>query len=124
VRDAVLSLRNTKLPDVKKIGSAGSFFKNPVILKSQYIDLQQLYPNLKIFPADEGKVKLSAAQLIELCGWKGFRQGDAGVYPQQALILVNYGQAEGKEIEKLSKDIQQSVYQKFNINLETEVLIL
>jgi len=124
VTDIVLELRNSKLPDVREIGSAGSFFKNPIVDKSQFEALLTKFPTLVHYPYRENQVKLAAAQLIDLCGWKGYRTGDAGVYPQQALIIVNYGNATGKEIQNLYKQIQHSVKEKFGIDIEPEVNIL
>jgi len=121
VQEKVKEIRNRKLPDVEKIGSAGSFFKNPVVLKDKFDKLQKKYSQLVHFSEDESHVKLAAAQLIEICGWKGFREGDAGVYPYQSLVLVNYGNATGKEITNLAKKIQQSVFEYFEVNLECEV---
>ena len=124
VSDIILQLRNRKLPDVREIGSAGSFFKNPIIDKTQFETLQVKFPTLIHYPYQQDKVKLAAAQLIDLCGWKGYRAGDAGVYPQQALVLVNYGNASGKEIQNLYQQIQHSVKKKFGIGIEPEVNIL
>jgi UDP-N-acetylmuramate dehydrogenase len=124
ITDSILKLRNSKLPDVQKIGSAGSFFKNPVIHKTQFEALQTKFPALIHYPWREDKVKLAAGQLIELCGWKGFRMGDSGVYPQQALIIVNYGNASGKEIQNLYQQIQHSVKEKFGIEIEKEVNVI
>ena len=123
VKEKVIEIRNRKLPDILEIGSAGSFFKNPVILKEKFEKLQKKYPQLTCFEEDENRVKLAAAQLIEFCGWKGYREGDAGVYPSQPLVLVNYGKATGEEIVNLSKKIQKSVYEEFDIKLECEVRI-
>ena len=121
IHEKILEIRNRKLPDLEQIGSAGSFFKNPVILKEKFEELQKKYPQLIYFEEDENHVKLAAAQLIEISGWKGFREGDAGVYPHQPLVLVNYGNATGEEILLLAKKIQQSVFENFNIKLECEV---
>jgi len=124
VRNKIYEIRNRKLPDREQTGSAGSFFKNPVILKTQFKKLQEKYIQLFHFEEDEEHVKLAAAQLIELSGWKGYRKGDAGVYPFQPLVLVNYGNATGQEIENLSKQILQSVFDNFGIKLESEVNII
>ena len=123
VRDKVLEIRNRKLPDIKQVGSAGSFFKNPVVYKELFDGLQKQYPQLVSFGADENRVKLAAAQLIELSGWKGFREGDAGVFPAQPLVLVNYGNATGKEMITLAKKIENSVFERFGVKLEVEVNI-
>jgi UDP-N-acetylmuramate dehydrogenase len=124
VSQMILKLRDGKLPDVKKIGSAGSFFKNPVIEKARFEMLQAEYPELVHYPWREGEVKLAAGQLTELCGWKGYRAGDAGVYPQQALVIVNYGNATGEEIATLYQRIERSVEEKFGILIEPEVNIV
>jgi UDP-N-acetylenolpyruvoylglucosamine reductase len=124
VREKICEIRNRKLPDTEQIGSAGSFFKNPVILLTHYKKLQEKYPQLIHFEEDENRVKLAAAQLIELSGWKGYREGDAGVYPHQPLVLVNYGNATGQKIKNLAKKIQQSVFENFGIELEWEVNIV
>lgn len=121
VSNAVIQIRKSKLPDPAELGNCGSFFKNPVIELSHFTALQQQHTDIRSFPATEGKVKVPAAWLIEQCGWKGFRRGDAGVHAKQALVLVNYGQANGKEIIDLAKEIQQSVWDKFQIALEMEV---
>jgi len=121
VRDTVLEFRNRKLPDIEQVGSAGSFFKNPVVNKEQFDGLQEQYPQLVSFGTDENRVKLAAAQLIELSGWKGLREGDAGVYPAQPLVLVNYGNATGNEIITLAEKIENSVFERFGVRLEVEV---
>ena len=117
-------IRDAKLPDIKKIGSAGSFFKNPIIPKKHYESLKQNYSNLTGYETEPGFVKLAAGQLIDMAGWKGYREGDAGVYPLQALVLVNYGNATGKEIQNLYQKIQQSVLEKFQVAIVPEVNIL
>lgn len=124
VREAVIAIRRRKLPDPVQVGNAGSFFKNPIISERYFTTLLKEHPDIPFFPADEGYVKIPAAWLIEKCGWKGYRKGDAGVHSHQPLVLVNYGKASGLEILELANAIQTSVDQKFGINLEPEVRII
>jgi UDP-N-acetylmuramate dehydrogenase len=124
ISQAVINIRTSKLPDPNEIGNAGSFFKNPVISNEHFTNLKNLFPNIVAFPSGNGHTKLAAGWLIEQCGWKGFRKNDAGCYPKQALVLVNYGHARGKEIFDLSEDIIQSVQEKFGVSLEREVNII
>jgi UDP-N-acetylmuramate dehydrogenase len=123
VSAAVCRLRQRKLPDPAVIGNAGSFFKNPVVVERQAADLQRRYPGLPVFDIPGGR-KLSAAWLIEQCGWKGFREGDAGVSEKHALVLVNHAHASGAQILALARRIQESVHQKFSIQLEPEPNII
>lgn len=122
ISDAVINIRTSKLPDPKKIGNAGSFFKNPVVSEAQHEILKLQYPNLVSYPSGED-FKLAAGWLIEQCGWKGFREGDYGVHKDQALVLVNYGNASGKQIYDLSQRILDSAHEKFGVLLEREVNI-
>jgi UDP-N-acetylmuramate dehydrogenase len=124
VSDAVIHIRKSKLPDPAEIGNAGSFFKNPVVSKSSYQDLQKSFAAIPGYPIDEKFFKIPAGWLIEQCGWKGKRFGDAGIHQKQALVLVNWRNATGQEILDLSKMIADSVKEKFNIRLEPEVNIL
>ncbi len=122
IAKAVIAIRQSKLPDPHKIGNAGSFFKNPVLPTEKYLQLKKAYPTLPGY-ADGASTKLPAGWLIEQCGWKGYRKEDAGCYALQALVLVNYGKATGKEINDLSEQIIQTVQNKFEIVLEKEVNI-
>lgn len=124
IAQAVINIRSSKLPDWKVVGNAGSFFKNPVVSSTQFRQLKEQFPGVVAYPVDEHTTKLAAGWLIEQCGWKGVRRGDAGCYPKQALVLVNYGHATGAEIYALSEEIIQSVAQKFGVVLEREVNII
>lgn len=125
VRNAIVSIRRSKLPDPEIIGNAGSFFKNPIISHEKADKLKMEFSSVPIYPVtDEGQVKISAGWLIDQCGWKGFRRGDAGVHERHALVLVNYGNSSGREIFDLSEDIRQSVSARFGIELEREVNVI
>jgi UDP-N-acetylmuramate dehydrogenase len=124
ISQAIINIRSRKLPDPKKIGNAGSFFKNPQISKFRLHVMKENYEKIPAYPVDDMHYKIAAGWLIEQCGWKGFRKGDAGCNPLQALVLVNYGNATGKEIFDLSTEIIQSVEAKFGITLEREVNIM
>jgi len=125
VSAAVTAIRRSKLPDPAVIGNAGSFFKNPTIPDEQFDVLQAEYMDIVGYHNNgTDTTKLAAGWLIEQCGWKGFRRGDAGVHARQALVLVNYGGATGQEIYDLSQEIQGSVHEKFGVELEREVNII
>jgi UDP-N-acetylmuramate dehydrogenase len=124
ISQAVINIRSSKLPDWRILGNAGSFFKNPIIEEQKFLVLKQNFQGIIAFPSGEGYIKLAAGWLIEQCGWKGFREGDAGCYSKQALVLVNYGNARGEEIYALSERIVNSVKEKFGVKLEREVNII
>ncbi|MFL5809174.1 MAG: UDP-N-acetylmuramate dehydrogenase [Flavisolibacter sp.] len=124
ISQAVINIRSSKLPDPKQIGNAGSFFKNPQIPKQEFHELKRIFTDMPSFPVDENFTKVPAGWLIEQCGWKGYRKGDAGCYSKQALVLVNYGSAKGNEIFELSEEIIESVNKKFGVVLEREVNII
>ena len=124
VSNAVIAIRKSKLPDPAVIGNAGSFFKNPVVTNDIVEKIRSKSPNVVSYPAGENHSKLAAGWLIEAAGWKGFRRGDAGVHALQALVLVNYGNATGKEIWQLSQDVVDDVASKFGVQLEREVNIV
>ena len=130
LHDAICAIRDSKLPDVKQIGSAGSFFKNPVIERTQFEALQKDYPNIPHYDEPDGRVKVPAGWLIEHSGpstgsgtasWKGWRDENVGVYDKQALVLVHYGGGKGRDIVTLAHNIQDSVEEKFGIRISPEV---
>lgn len=124
ISQAVINIRQSKLPDPAVIGNAGSFFKNPTVPKEQFETLQQKFSNIVGYTINDKEVKLAAGWLIEQCGWKGYRKGDAGCHAAQALVLVNYGNANGIDIYNLSTEIMHSVEDKFGVFLEREVNII
>ncbi len=123
ISSIIAGIRRSKLPDPQQAGNAGSFFKNPVITESEFQVLSSSYPHAKVFRQGD-LYKIPAGWLIEQAGWKGYRLGDAGCYEKQALILVNYGTATGRDILALAEKIEASVYDKFGISLEREVNII
>jgi UDP-N-acetylmuramate dehydrogenase len=120
----VIAIRQSKLPDPQLIGNAGSFFKNPTITLNQYELLQKSNPTIPSYPSANQDVKVPAGWLIEQCGWKGKKINQVGVHPQQALVLVNYGDGNGEDIFDLAMKISKSVKEKFNIELIPEVNII
>lgn len=124
VSNAVIAIRQSKLPDPKVLGNSGSFFKNPVISRSHFEKVQAQFPEIKFFEVSPTEVKVPAGWLIEQTGYKGFRKGDAGVHKNQALVLVNYGSATGQEILALSREVQQAVFDKYSIAIEAEVNVI
>ncbi|AFK03433.1 UDP-N-acetylenolpyruvoylglucosamine reductase [Emticicia oligotrophica DSM 17448] len=121
ISDAVIHIRQSKLPNPAEIGNAGSFFKNPEIPSTQFNILKEQFPNIPSYPVNETTIKVPAGWLIEQAGWKGQRFGNVGVHAKQALVLVNYGGGKGYEIKELSEKIQASVKEKFGIQLSAEV---
>jgi UDP-N-acetylmuramate dehydrogenase len=123
VFETVCRIRKSKLPDPKMIGNAGSFFKNPTLSSDQFVELNDTYPGVPYYPSEAGRIKVPAGWLIEKCGWKGLREQNCGVHHLQALVLVNYGKATGRELLNLSDRIIKSVWERFGIMLEREVQI-
>lgn len=123
VRDAVIRIRERKLPNEKELPNAGSFFKNPYISGELSAKLQAQYPDMPAFPMKNGLVKTSAAYLVDKSGYKGKRSGNVGTYPSQPLVVVNYGTTDGNEIVRFTQEIQAAVFEKFGIELEPEVRI-
>lgn len=124
VSNAVITIRESKLPNPKELGNSGSFFKNPVISKEHFLRVLHQFPDIKYFDVSPTQVKVPAGWLIEHSGLKGYRKDDAGVHKYQALVLVNYGNATGKEILELSKYVQKTILDKYNIAIETEVNVI
>jgi len=123
VREAVCRIRRSKLPDPAILGNAGSFFKNPTVSNDVFTMLSRKFVGISAYLQENGTYKLAAGWLIEQCGWKGARRGEAGVHETQALVLVNYGNATGNQLLALAAEIKESVLRKFGIELETEVNI-
>ncbi|SHG08547.1 UDP-N-acetylmuramate dehydrogenase [Flavobacterium micromati] len=124
VSDAVIAIRKSKLPDPKELGNSGSFFKNPILLKSEFEKIHKQFPEMKYYDISETEVKVPAGWLIEQAGFKGKRFGDAGIHKNQALVLVNYGNATGQEILEISRNIQDTIFKKFGIYIEAEVNVI
>ncbi len=120
VSKAVIRIRTRKLPDPAVSGNAGSFFKNPVIDPGVASRLADEHSQLPVFQQKDGRCKVSAAWLIEKCGWKGFREGDAGVSEQHALVMVNHGEASGAELLSLANRVREAVHEQFGLRLEIE----
>ena len=121
IRDAIIAVRNSKLPDPKVYGNAGSFFMNPVISMEQFVELQRRYPDIPSYPASDGYIKVPAGWLIEKSGWKGKSLGNAAVYEKQALVLINRGGATGMEVKHLADTVIADIKEIFGITLHAEV---
>ena len=124
VSNAVIAIRKSKLPDPKELGNSGSFFKNPIVSKKAFEAIHAKFPEMKYYDVSETEVKVPAGWLIEQAGFKGKRFGDAGIHKNQALVLVNYGNATGQEILTISKTIQETILSTFGILIETEVNVI
>ena len=124
VSNAVIAIRQSKLPDPRILGNSGSFFKNPIIEKDQLLKLQEKFPEIPYYALEDDFVKVPAGWLIDKAGLKGYRRGDAGVHQNQALVLVNYGEATGEELLDLSNEIRNKIHSEFGIKLEAEVNII
>ncbi|AHC81483.1 MULTISPECIES: UDP-N-acetylmuramate dehydrogenase [Pseudomonas] len=120
ISEAICSIRREKLPDPAELGNAGSFFKNPVVSAELVERIRAQYPGVVAYPQADGQVKLAAGWLIEQAGWKGHREGDAGVHRLQSLVLVNYGQASGAQMHALARRIQADILERFGVELEME----
>lgn len=121
LRSAIISIRQSKLPDPAVLGNAGSYFMNPIVSISTAESLRAQYPDMPMYPLADGRAKLAAGWLIEQCGLKGHRAAEAGVYDRQALVLVNYGNATGQDIANLAIEVQRTVHQRFGVELQPEV---
>lgn len=124
ISKVVCAIRQRKLPDPQTIGNAGSFFKNPIVSAGDFELLKKTYRDIPFYPQEDGNIKIPAAWLIQTAGWKGKRRGTHGVHPHQALVLVNYGGAEGQDIFQLSEEIKTAIRDQFGISLDREVNIL
>ncbi|MAA78716.1 MAG: UDP-N-acetylenolpyruvoylglucosamine reductase [Deltaproteobacteria bacterium] len=124
ISTAVINIRERKLPNPRDIGNSGSFFKNPIIPIEKFFEVQKKYPHIVGYTVSDSQKKVAAGWLIEQAGWKGYRKGDAGIHENHALVLVNYGTANGMELMQLSKEVQTSVWNMFGIALEAEVNII
>ena len=121
LRRVIIRIREAKLPDPEKIGNAGSFFMNPIVPLAQFEDLLKEYPDMPFYKVGDDRVKIPAGWMIDRCGWKGKRLGNAGVHDKQALVLVNLGGATGSEVVKLAEEVVRSVKEKFGVAIHPEV---
>ena len=121
VRNTIIEIRHSKLPEPSELGNAGSFFMNPIVSIEKFNELYKRYPDIPHYPFDDKRVKIPAGWMIDRCGWKGKRIGSVGVYEKQALVLVNYGEASGEDIIGLANEVIKSVKEKFGVELSPEV---
>lgn len=121
VRNAIIEIRESKLPNPEEIGNAGSFFMNPIVTKECFEAIQKEYPNMPFYKISENEFKIPAGWMIDICGWKGKQLGNAGVHSKQALVLINKGGATGEDVQHLSKEIQKDVFNKFKVEIYPEV---
>ena len=124
VAATVKAIRAEKLPEVGVVGSVGSFFQNAIVTIDKYQEIKELYPDVPSYPIDANNIKIPSGWLIDKAGWKGYREGHVGVWDKQALVLVHYGGGKPQEILDLMKKIQESVYNKFGIEIKPEVNIV
>ena len=124
ISTAVINIRNKKIPNPKILANSGSFFKNPIISTEKFNSLKKDFPEIIGYKVSENKTKVAAGWLIENAGLKGYRNGDAGIHKQQALVLVNYKNASGKNILNLASKIQKIIFEKYKIQIVPEVNIL
>jgi UDP-N-acetylmuramate dehydrogenase len=125
VRQAVIAIRTAKLPDLRKVGTAGSFFKNPILSKEKYLELKEKYSELPNFPEPDGRVKIPLAWIIDkVCGLKGKKYGKAGIHETQALVIVNQGGATYEDVEKVASEVERAVKEKTGIDIEREVIMV
>jgi len=124
LRNIIINIRNSKLPDPKLFGNGGSFFKNPLVGRAIYNCIRVEHPNIPYYPDEENRVKIPAAWLIEKAGWKDLRVGNVGTWPTQPLVIVNYGGATGQEIYDFSEQILEDVDRKFGVRLEREIQVI
>ena len=124
VATTVKAIRAEKLPEVGVVGSVGSFFQNAIVSMNKYLEIKELYPDVPSYPVDANNIKIPSGWLIDRAGWKGYRENHVGVWDKQALVLVHYGGGKPKEILDLMKKIQDSVRNKFGIEIKPEVNII
>jgi UDP-N-acetylmuramate dehydrogenase len=122
LRDIIIKIRKEKLPDIRKVGTAGSFFKNPIISQKEFLNIQKLFPNIPSYKQDNNEVKIPLAWLLDKLGYKGLKQGGIGVWDKQPLILVNYGKGTTEEVNQLAKRIKEEIKKNTGIEIEEEII--